>query len=666
MNLRMILDGYIRVSSLRGREGESFISPSVQREQIESWASHTKTHIGEVFEELDESGARKDRPFLDAAIQRVEAGESHGIVVAKLDRFGRSLIDGLANIERIDAAGGTFVSVHDGLDIATPTGKLILRIMLSMAEWELDRIRANWEIAKSRAVSRGIHMSYVPIGYQRGEDRRLVVDGKAGPVVAELFRRRAAGASYTELSAYLNESGVRSIHGARFVAAKSIARIVRNRVYLGEVRNGSHFNPAAHPALVDPGTWLEAQLPTPDRAKPLESYLSGLLRCASCGLAMACDSRTALYSCPGQSSVGACPARAKASADQIEPLLEEFAIGRAGRSHTRGSSSRIARCERALEEASADLKRYRDNSRLEEQLGDASFRDGLAVRQEILETRVLQLAAARRGARTPTGLSRSELEADWVRMTIEERRAVLEHHIECVFVEAGDATLLERVHVCSPGAAPIDTPRRGRPIGRLRPFAPTSASAERLQAPKIWAARRVEKDLRLFLNERNRWPGYREFADSGRGRLYHQVLLWGGPYYWAARFGLRPGRRTVHWNDERIHAALSAVLKDQQVWPTSREFKAWGLGPLRSAVIRHRGIPYWADRFGVEVRVQGTRSWTDDKIESDLMDLISALGRYPTPKQFVAERKVALYDAICRSGGHRHWERRLAASIPKP
>ena len=110
--------------------------------------------VGEVFEELDESGGRADRPLLMRAIERVESKESAGVVVAKLDRFGRSLIDGLAAIERIRAAGGTFVAVQDGLDITTPTGKLVLRIMLSMAEWELDRIRAPWEVARERAVAR--------------------------------------------------------------------------------------------------------------------------------------------------------------------------------------------------------------------------------------------------------------------------------------------------------------------------------------------------------------------------------------------------------------------------------------------------------------------------------------------------------------------------------
>jgi DNA invertase Pin-like site-specific DNA recombinase len=97
----MIVDGYVRVSQVRGRGGASFIAPATQREQIQAWARLHGATLVKVHEELDESGARSDRPLLEAALSRIEAGDSAGLVVARLDRFGRSLIDSLAAIERI-------------------------------------------------------------------------------------------------------------------------------------------------------------------------------------------------------------------------------------------------------------------------------------------------------------------------------------------------------------------------------------------------------------------------------------------------------------------------------------------------------------------------------------------------------------------------------------
>ena len=107
------VDGYVRVSHVGGRHGERFISPAVQRERIAAWARARGFTLLKVFEELDESGARPDRPMLLEALERVEAGYSQGIVVATIDRFGRSLSQGLAAIERLRAAGGEFYSVHD-------------------------------------------------------------------------------------------------------------------------------------------------------------------------------------------------------------------------------------------------------------------------------------------------------------------------------------------------------------------------------------------------------------------------------------------------------------------------------------------------------------------------------------------------------------------------
>jgi hypothetical protein len=75
------VDGYVRVSRVGKRRGPSFISPTVQREAIDDWTARQGFRLLEVFEELDESGARADRPLLKEAIRRVEVGASSALVV---------------------------------------------------------------------------------------------------------------------------------------------------------------------------------------------------------------------------------------------------------------------------------------------------------------------------------------------------------------------------------------------------------------------------------------------------------------------------------------------------------------------------------------------------------------------------------------------------------
>jgi DNA invertase Pin-like site-specific DNA recombinase len=150
---RLWMDGYIRVSQVGRR-----ISPGVQRGLIEGWAEANAAPLLEIFEERDRSGRRGPRPLLE----RVEDGISHGLVVSKVTRFGRSMLAGLATTERIAAAHGRFVAVENGLDTATDTGRLVLHILLSLAEWDSDQIRADWTTRGRRRSSGGVRVRRQP------------------------------------------------------------------------------------------------------------------------------------------------------------------------------------------------------------------------------------------------------------------------------------------------------------------------------------------------------------------------------------------------------------------------------------------------------------------------------------------------------------------------
>ena len=241
----MVLDGYVRVSSVRGRGGERFISPAVQREQIEGWIRLRGGLVGEVFEELDAPGARTHAAAARAG-DRARRGrrQSGGLVVAQLDRFGRSLIDGLAAIERIQRAGGTFVSVDDGFDLATDTGRLVMRMMLSMAEWQRDRVRARTGTRRASARSRAACTARRGRRPATGAGRRGGWSSTAAsaPLISELFARRARGrARSMALCRWLEARGVRTPYGNAVWNPTSVRRMLvqprlPRRGALGHVR----------------------------------------------------------------------------------------------------------------------------------------------------------------------------------------------------------------------------------------------------------------------------------------------------------------------------------------------------------------------------------------------------------------------------------------------
>ena len=115
---RRLVDGYIGRPSDPGprRTGES----ATERAQIERCIRSRGWRVGRVVEE---TVSTESQPLLRAALERIQAGESDGIVVYRLDHLGSSLIAVLAPIERITAAGGLLISLCDGLEFGIRSGK---------------------------------------------------------------------------------------------------------------------------------------------------------------------------------------------------------------------------------------------------------------------------------------------------------------------------------------------------------------------------------------------------------------------------------------------------------------------------------------------------------------------------------------------------------------
>jgi len=194
--------GYVRVSRVGGREGDSFLSPALQREQIESVARREGLTVVEVLEELDASGGDNKRPRWNQAIEMVERGEVGGIAVWNLARFSRSVRDALNALERIEAAGGTLHSATEPVN-----DRMHRTILLAIGENERDRAAAGFRAATLNAMDRGVFVGgTIPVGYRRDADRRLEVDPDKAPVVQGVFERKAEGWSSVRLATWRRAS----------------------------------------------------------------------------------------------------------------------------------------------------------------------------------------------------------------------------------------------------------------------------------------------------------------------------------------------------------------------------------------------------------------------------------------------------------------------------
>src|SRR5215211_4538587 len=395
----MRLDAYIRISRVGGREGDSFNSPAVQQEKIEAYARESGHDLVAVHVELDESGAKIDRPKLQKAFERVERGESEGIVVARLDRFARSVAGAAGALERLEAARGVFVALDVGLDTSKPAGRLMRNLLMSLAEFELDRIRETWSTSQGRAVARGVHVaSKTPTGYRKRQDGRLEPDPVAVGTIRELFQRRARGEGWTALAHFLDDSAVRGPYSNATWTPSAVAKMIRNRVYLGEARSGEYVNADAHEPLVTRAEWESAQGNGRSVASPRNGdglLLAGLVRCSGCRYTMKADhmrdrdgSRLGIYRCRGRHAAGKCPAPASVMARLLDPYAEAIFLAALGPdgplAEATEATDAIQIAIQAVDDAERELSEYVAATAVSV-VGVDVFRSGLELRQGVLE-----------------------------------------------------------------------------------------------------------------------------------------------------------------------------------------------------------------------------------------------------------------------------------------
>lgn len=334
--------GYVRVSRVAGREGDSFQSPQTQEQAIRDLSERRGYAVSDVVHELDASGGTMDRPELQRILTDIREGRVQGVVVYNLTRFARSLVGGVAAIEDVIRAGGFVVTCDGTVDTSSqagPMADLVRNVLLSIAEMERGVRREGFENAKRNAVARGVHISgTVPVGYRRGEDARLVLDTpERVAAVREAFTMRAEGASLAAVSARLDETIPGGPNGNR---AKWLTRTVRqllgNRVYTGQARQGEHTHEGAHPAIVDAQTFQRAQAVNRKAAKlsparvgrPALSLLAGIARCEGCGGSLTrskVGGKYHVYRCRGDNG---CKAPVSCAQPALDKLVADIAVER--------------------------------------------------------------------------------------------------------------------------------------------------------------------------------------------------------------------------------------------------------------------------------------------------------------------------------------------------
>ena len=248
---------YTRKSSEEGLDME-FNSLDAQRESCEAYVASQRAEgwvcMRERYDDGGFSGGTLDRPGLKALLEDVEAGLVDVIVVYKIDRLSRSLMDFAKLVEAFDRNNVTFVSVTQALNTTTSMGRLTLNILLSFAQFEREvtgeRIRDKFAASRAKGMWMG---GFVPMGYDV-IDRKLVINEAEAATVRHMFQRFVELGSATLLTRELVAKGTLNKRG-KLIDKGFLYKLLRNRLYLGEAVHKGTSYPGEHQAIIDQPLW---------------------------------------------------------------------------------------------------------------------------------------------------------------------------------------------------------------------------------------------------------------------------------------------------------------------------------------------------------------------------------------------------------------------------
>jgi DNA invertase Pin-like site-specific DNA recombinase len=262
---------YTRKSTEEGLE-QDFNSLDAQREACEAFIASQK-HEGWMalavqYDDGGFSGGKLERPALQRLLADIRGSKVDAVIVYKIDRLTRSLLDFAKIVEVFDAHGVSFVSVTQAFNTATSMGRLTLNVLLSFAQFERDvtgeRIRDKIAASKKKGMWMG---GYPPLGYDV-KDRKLIVNEAEAETVRYIFRRYQDLGSVRLLKEHLDQAGFvskcRTAPDGRPYGGKSFARgalyhMLQNRLYRGEIVHKNQAYLGEHAPIIDEGLWRKVQ-----------------------------------------------------------------------------------------------------------------------------------------------------------------------------------------------------------------------------------------------------------------------------------------------------------------------------------------------------------------------------------------------------------------------
>jgi site-specific DNA recombinase len=223
--------GYVRVSTEeQSKEG---VSVDSQIAKFKACCLLYDLTLVDVVVDAGVSAKTLKRPGLTEALATLKTKKADGMVIAKLDRLSRSVKDWnhLIDLYFGEKAGKQLCSVGDQIDTRTAAGRLVLNVLMSVAQWEREVIAERTTDAMQYKKSKGQRVGAIPFGWDLAADGiNLIPNEQEQLVVAEISRLRADGYSLREIAEELTRQGIATKEGNSTWGHQAVAKILTRKV----------------------------------------------------------------------------------------------------------------------------------------------------------------------------------------------------------------------------------------------------------------------------------------------------------------------------------------------------------------------------------------------------------------------------------------------------
>ncbi|MDD5599504.1 MAG: recombinase family protein, partial [Victivallaceae bacterium] len=287
---------YTRKSVEDGLEKE-FNTLDAQREAGEAYIASQKANdwvcLPERYDDGGFSGGNMKRPALQKLLADAEAGLVDVIIVYKIDRLSRSIVDFAELSGKLDDWGVSFVSVTQEINTSTSSGRMMLNILMTFAQYEREIIAERIKDKMSAQRRKGMWTGgVVPYGYQPIDRKLRIIEAEA-EVIRWIYQRFTEVQSPKQIALELNRRDVLTKYGKKWDRAY-IARILANQLYVGKIKYQGIIYDGEHEGIIEPELWervreiANSNNPVKDPKGRIESAapLKGILRCGHCDCAM--------------------------------------------------------------------------------------------------------------------------------------------------------------------------------------------------------------------------------------------------------------------------------------------------------------------------------------------------------------------------------------------